>query len=54
MDINGRKYEKLRAQMKAPLLPARRIGDAVPKTRWLVSRRLKHATQKCQLYGSIT
>ena len=26
--------------MKAPLLPARRIGDAVPKTRWLVSSRL--------------
>ena len=53
MDTNDDKYEKLRAKMKAPLLPARRIGDAVPKTRWLVSRQLKHATHICQLYGSI-
>ena len=40
MDVDDNKYEKLRAKMKAPLLPARRIGDAVPKKRWLVSRRL--------------
>lgn len=52
--MNDHKYDKLRAKMKAPLLPARRIGDAVPKTRWLVSRRLKYVTQKCQLYSSIS
>lgn len=39
MDADDGKYHRLRAKMKAPLLPARRIGDAVPKTRWLVSRR---------------
>ena len=48
MDVDDNKYEKLRAKMKAPLLPAKRIGDAVPKKRWLVSSRLSYVYQMCQ------